>query len=76
MNICNSGLVTLEQGTLNQLFQLDNGQTFQPSGTNITIGMLEEKNWKIWCNMNFTSYPMDKQVFLLNNIEYYLTRIA
>ena len=52
----------INQNTLQSLAQLDKEQHFHPFVTNVSIVMFEEINWEIWCNMNFSSYPMDKQV--------------
>ena len=52
----------IDQNTLQSLAQLDKEQHFHPFATNVSIVMFEEINWEIWCNMNFSSYPMDEQV--------------
>ena len=56
------GLVMINQNALQSLAELDKEQHFHPFATNVSIVMFEEINWEIWCNMNFSSYPMDKQV--------------
>ena len=30
--------------------------------SNMTILMIQEFSWKMWCNMDFSSYPIDQQV--------------
>ena len=56
------GFVLINRSTLQNMTQLDKEQHFHPFATNVSIVMFEEINWEIWCNMNFSSYPMDKQV--------------
>ena len=66
MKIDYLGLSMVDHNILRLMTQLDNEHYFHPSATNVSIVMGEEMNWEIWCNMNFSSYPMDKQVIVVS----------
>ena len=44
-----------------------------PVGMDFHFGMTEKTTWKIWCEMDFHSYPLDKQVCITPRLATTLT---
>ena len=53
----------MNETTLREDFDLNEaveGNTTEGSG--VYFGLMQNAEWVLWCKMDFTSYPVDKQV--------------
>ena len=59
----------MNETTLREDFDLNEaieGNTTEGSG--VYFGLMQNAKWVLWCKMDFTSYPVDKQVVVLKQI--------